>query len=132
MQRGPVLSVAGDQFQLSGEPFDMWGIRTASATATDAQCEHLVAQLDEYRAHGVNTVTVFYTGCSGASYDPFSPDGCELDADAAANPALSVFFHNKPWCQSEDEPMRFDLGGVGTVGNPGIRWYFEAVREVHP
>ena len=74
-----VLTVQAERFLLDGRPFDMWGIRTASGTQDDAQCDHLLAQLDEYKAHGVNTVTVFYMGCPGASYDPFSPDGRRLD-----------------------------------------------------
>ena len=67
------------RFLLDGRPFDMWGIRTASGTQDDDQCDHLLAQLDDYKAHGVNTVTVFYMGCRGASYDPFSPDGRRID-----------------------------------------------------
>ncbi|QDV34379.1 Serpin (serine protease inhibitor) [Tautonia plasticadhaerens] len=51
----------------------------------------------------------------------------EVEA-AAARPGLSVFFHNNPWCQQE--PMRYDLAGSGTEDDPGIRWYFEAVRGV--
>ena len=48
---------------------------------------------------------------------------------AAARPGLSVFFHSNPWCQTPDLPMRYDLGGQGTADDPGIRWYFEQVRE---
>ncbi len=309
----PTLTIANDRFLLDGQPIDLWGIRTASATASDAYCEHLIAQLDEYLAHGVNAVTVFYMGCKGAHYDPFSSDGRHVAADhqrrmqriieacdargmvlvagifyqhapfgladadavhaavrtvtaalkpyrnviinvaneqnshgyrkhadifdfndpqriiglcravhevdagrivggggyepasneiigraddvdvllfdtghpdtsqhdtaamyeryraagvvdkpminvetfggwtrhfprgvfdddlkrayieqieaAATRPGLGVFFHNNPWCQSTDEPMRYDLAGQGTPGDPGIRWYFEAVRD---
>jgi hypothetical protein len=74
-----VLSIKGDRFVYGGEPFDMWGIRTASGTMDDDQCEHLIAQFDDYLAHGVNTVTVFYMGCRGGNYDPFSPDGRRVD-----------------------------------------------------
>jgi hypothetical protein len=74
-----VLTAKSHQFFMDGKPFDMWGIRTAGATKDDAQTEHLIAQLDEYKAHGVNAVTVFYMGCSGAKYDPFSPDGFRID-----------------------------------------------------
>ncbi|MEX0887287.1 MAG: hypothetical protein WD009_12705 [Phycisphaeraceae bacterium] len=306
------LTIDGDVFHLDGRPIDLWGIRTASGTASDVYRDHLIDQLDEYLAHGVNAVTVFYMGCRGANYDPFSSDGRSVDADhqrrmeaiiqacdergmvvvagifyqhapfglkdgeavhnavrtvtgklkpyrnviinianeqnshgyrgvadvfafndperiidlcrvvhevdperivgsggyepasneaigpspdvdvllfdtgapdtsqhatgalyeryrdagtvgkpmvnvelfggwtgkfprgvfdetlkaayireieaAAARPGLSIFFHNNPWCQSTDEPMRFDLGGYGTPDDPGIRWYFEAVR----
>ena len=308
----PNLTIDGDRFLLDGKPLDLWGIRTASGTASDAQCEHLIAQLDDYLAHGVNAVAVYYMGCRGGCYDPFSSDGRRVDAGhqrrmeriieacdargmvvvagifyqhapfgladaaavheavstvaaalkpwrnviinvaneqnshgyrksaavfdfndpqriielcrtvhdvdparivggggyepasnevigrsgdvdallfdtghpdtaqhdtaalyeryraagvvdkpmvnvelfggwtrefprgvfddtlkrayieqidaAAARPGLGVFFHNDPWCQSIAEPMRYDLAGDGTPGNPGIRRYFEAVR----
>jgi hypothetical protein len=307
--RTPVLTVQGDRFQLDDRAFKPWGIRVASGTADDAQCEHLIAQLDDYVAHGVNAVTVFYMGCRGRNYDPFSPDGRQIDpghqrrmeriirecarrnmivvagifyqaapfglgdadavrqavrsvaihlkpyrnviinvcnehnsdewdkrapvfdfreperiielcrivhevdatrlvggggydhkknpiigqskdvdvllfdtagnrpssgelfqrfaaagvtnkpmlnvetfggwtknfprgvfaddvkasyfrevTDAVAEPGLSVFFHNNPWCQSQTEPMRYDLGGQGTRADPGIRWYFDFVK----
>src|SRR4051794_4630473 len=75
----PILAARGNRFFLDGRPFEMWGIRTASGTKDDAQCDHLVAQLDDYKAYGVNTIAVFYQGCRGANYDPFSPDGREVD-----------------------------------------------------
>jgi hypothetical protein len=305
----PVLSIKGESFFLDGKEVKLYGIRVASGTYTDKQTEHLISQLDEYKAHGVNAVTVFYMGCRGANYDPFSTDGKTVDAGhqermeriiracaernmvvvvgvfyqaapikltgaesfrsavatvaaglkgyrniiinvcneqnsgewskyaklydlrkpeniielcrivrktdpqrivggggydhdksivigkspdvdvllfdtagfedsaklykrfreagvkdkpivnvetfggitknyprgefpdelkrhymrevdaAAANGGLSVFFHNNPWCQSTDKPMRYDLAGQGSKGDPGIRWYFEYVRS---
>ena len=73
------LTVQGDRLLLDGQPFDMWGIRAASGTMDQKQTDHLIAQLDDFLAHGVNAVTVFYMGCSGGWYDPFSPDGKKLD-----------------------------------------------------
>jgi len=52
----------------------------------------------------------------------------EVDA-AVRIPGLSIFFHNNPWCQNQEERMRYDLGGAGTKESPGIRWYFEYVRQ---
>lgn len=51
--------------------------------------------------------------------------------DAAGEPGLSVFMHNNQWMQGpgEDQPLRYDLAGYGTEEDPGIRWYFEAVRQ---
>jgi hypothetical protein len=40
----------------------------------------LIAQLDDYKAHGLNAVTVFYQGSRSAHYDPFTPDGHDVDA----------------------------------------------------
>lgn len=306
----PELTIEGDRFLLDGEPFDMWGSRVGSATQNDSLTQHLIDQLDEYLAHGVNTLSTYYMGTRGRNSDPFAPDGTsvdpehqrrteriieeaaargmvvvvgifyqhapfglrdaeavrnavrtvteslrpysniiinianeqnspgwrdteeifdfrdperiielarlvkEVDADrlvggggyehpknivigrspdidallfdqlgpdpdsgelydhfvangvtgkpivnvelfggwtgrfergifpdslkrtylieveaAAARPGLYVFFHNNPWHQSQDQPIRYDLAGYGTRGDPGIRWYFEAVRE---
>jgi hypothetical protein len=74
------LEVSGLQFLLDGKPFDMWGIRTASASQTDDGAEHLINQLDDYRKHGVNTVSVYYMGSNGGYSDPFSADGATIDA----------------------------------------------------
>ena len=303
------LTIDGERWLFDGRPFDLWGIRTASGTMDDDQCRHLTDQFDAYLAHGVNAVTVFYQGCRGGNYDPFTPDGTAVDPghqermerivqaaaergmvvivgifyqaapigladadavrnavravtdglqpyrniiinvcnepnsgewrkfpafdfndpqrvielcrlvhevdpdrivggggydhtlnpiigrcddvdvllfdtagiehgsgalfdrfrangvtgkpmvnvetfggwtkqflrgvfdadvrqayfreidDALARPGLSVFFHNNPWCQSQTDPLRYDLGGQGTPDDPGIRWYFERVRE---
>lgn len=75
-----MLSVRGDRFLVQGKEVDLWGIRAASGTMHQAQTDHLMAQLDAYVRYGVNAVTVFYMGCSGGFYDPFSPDGKVLDA----------------------------------------------------
>jgi hypothetical protein len=74
------LTVDGRRFLLDGRPFDMWGIRVASASQSDALTDHLIAQLDEYRRHGVNTVSVYVMGSSGGYSDPFTPDGNALDS----------------------------------------------------
>lgn len=54
----------------------------------------------------------------------------EIDA-AFLHPGLSVFFHSNPWCQgpSMGLPTHFDLAGQGTSEDPGIRWWFEYVRQ---
>ncbi|MBW3625136.1 MAG: hypothetical protein KY468_17200, partial [Armatimonadetes bacterium] len=51
--------------------------------------------------------------------------------DVARHEGLYVHFHNNPWCQGVDigEENRYDLGGRGTTDDPGIRWYFEAVKQ---
>ena len=74
-----ILSARGGEFLLDNNPFDMWGIRVASASQSDELTEHLIAQLDDYLAHGVNTVDVFLQGSSGGYSDPFLDDGKQLD-----------------------------------------------------
>lgn len=117
---GPVVTTDGNRLCLDGEPVDLWGIRTSSATKSDEQCEHLIDQLDEYAAHGVNAVTVFYQGCSGTSYDPFAPDGSGLDAahrhrmerivEACVERELlviaGIFYQNAPFGLADHEAVR--------------------------
>jgi hypothetical protein len=54
---------------------------------------------------------------------------------AAGTPGFSLFGHLPGWFQgpSRDPSFdnRFDLGGDGTRGSPGVRWYFEAVARAH-
>ncbi|MEN9578981.1 MAG: hypothetical protein RJA70_1990 [Pseudomonadota bacterium] len=80
----PKLAVQGPAFVLDGLPFDMWGIRVASATMSAALTAHLIAQLDDYLAYGVNTITVFYQGSNGGNHDPFTADGVAVDPEHAA------------------------------------------------
>jgi hypothetical protein len=82
VEKKGILSIDGKQFALDGEPFDMWGIRVGSATMNDTYMNHLIDQLDDYKAYGVNTLTVFYMGTSGGFENPFTTDdGRELDPD---------------------------------------------------
>jgi hypothetical protein len=74
-----VLTLQGDQFLYDGRPFDMWGIRVASASQSQQVTNHLIAQLNDYKAHGVNTVAVFYQGSTGGYSNPFSSDGMRVD-----------------------------------------------------
>ncbi len=67
-------------FRVDGRPFTMWGMRVASASQTPALTEALIANLDDYREHGLNTITVFYQGSSGGYSDPFAADGRGMDA----------------------------------------------------
>jgi len=70
-----VLAIDSNRFRYDGELIDIYGIRCASAIGTDEYTEALVTQLDNYKSHGVNAITVFYQGSSGGHYDPFTPDG---------------------------------------------------------
>jgi len=64
---------------LDSRPFPLWGIRVASASQTQPLTDQLIANLDDYRAHGVNAVSLFYMGSLGLHTDPFSPDGTQID-----------------------------------------------------
>ena len=54
----------------------------------------------------------------------------EIEA-AGERPGLSVHMHSNPWFQAVAQGFenRFDLGGNGTPGNPGVRWYFDNIRK---
>ena len=78
---GPDLTVRGNRFFLDGSAFDMWGIRVASASQNERLTSDLIENLDEYRAHGVNSLAVFYMGSRGANSDPFSADGLRVDPE---------------------------------------------------
>jgi len=76
---GGTLGVAGQRFVMDSKPFKMWGIRVASASQDERLTEHLIAQLDDYAWHGVNSVSVYYMGSSAGFGDPFSPGGGAID-----------------------------------------------------
>ena len=116
----PVLTTQGPQFLLDGSPFDMWGIRVGSASQNVANTDHLLAQLDDYLAHGVNTVTVFYAGTRGGNSNPFSADGLTVDpahqarmerilrATAERNmvTVVGIFYQNAPFGLQNAEAVR--------------------------
>lgn len=74
------LSIEGNQFHLNGKPFKMWGIRVASASQGDSLTDRLIANLDEYKASGINTISVFAQGSSGAYSDAFLNNGLNIDS----------------------------------------------------
>jgi hypothetical protein len=76
-----VLTVKGDLFFMDGKPFDMWGVRVASASQSDSLTDHLIAQLDDYSRYGVNTIDVFFQGSSGGFSDPFLKSGKQIQKD---------------------------------------------------
>lgn len=76
-----VLSVKGELFFLNNRPFDMWGIRVASASQSEELTNHLIAQLDDYKRYGINTIDVFWQGSSGGFSDPFLANGKKIKPD---------------------------------------------------
>ena len=76
---GVAITRSGTVFLLDGQPFTMWGMRVASASQTPALTNQLIANLDAYKANGLNTITVFYQGSSGGFTDPFTANGLGMD-----------------------------------------------------
>ena len=73
------LKVEGELFSLDGKPFDMWGVRVASASQTEKYTQSLIANLDDYKASGINCISVFLQGSSGGYSDPFEKGGLSID-----------------------------------------------------
>ena len=74
-----VLEIEGEAFLLNGKSFDMWGARVASASQREAYTNDLVSNLDDYKAIGVNCISVFVQGSSGGFSDPFGAGGTSID-----------------------------------------------------
>lgn len=74
-----VIKVDGKFFTLNGKPFDMWGVRVASASVTESATNEFIAHLDEYKSYGINSFSVFLQGSSGIAIDPFNADGTAIE-----------------------------------------------------
>ena len=74
-----VLEIEGEAFLLDGKPFDMWGVRMASASQSEAYTTDLIANLDDYKSSGINCISVFVQGSSGGFTDPFGANGASID-----------------------------------------------------
>lgn len=57
-----VLAVKGSDIRLNGHPVKILGLRCSNALVSDAATEQLIGQLDGFKSHGVNTVSVFFMG----------------------------------------------------------------------
>lgn len=73
------LKIDGQFFTLNNKPFDMWGVRVASASQTDEYTQSLIKNLDEYKKVGINCISVFLQGSSGGYSDPFGENGKTID-----------------------------------------------------
>lgn len=72
------LKVKGQFFTLDDEPFDMWGVRVASATQKNKYAKSLIKNLDDYKSEGINTLSVYLQGSSGGYSDPFYDGGKKI------------------------------------------------------
>lgn len=75
------LSIKGHSFYFNEKPFDMWGVRVASASQSEKFTEALLSNLDEYKAEGINTISVYLQGSSGGYSDPFYNGGKKIKKD---------------------------------------------------
>ncbi|MCD6354744.1 MAG: cellulase family glycosylhydrolase, partial [Prolixibacteraceae bacterium] len=75
------LSIKGHFFYLDGKPFDMWGVRVASASQNDAFTKELISNLNDYKMVGINTITVYLQGSSGGFSEPFFNNGSSINSE---------------------------------------------------
>ena len=75
------LKIEGHSFFLDERPFDMWGVRVASASQNDKHTHALISNLDGYKASGINTISVFLQGSSGGYSEPFYDGGKQIEKD---------------------------------------------------
>ena len=94
-----------------------------------------------FRAEGVPDKPIVNVELFGGWTRMFTPQGVytsegkeihfkEIEA-AKKRPGLYVHLHSNPWFQgvAQDFENRFDLGGNGTSEDPGVRWYFNKIKE---
>jgi len=75
------LTIKGHNFYLDGKPFDMWGVRVASATQNDEFTKSLISNLDDYKTSGINCISIYVQGSSGGYSDPFFDGGKKIEKD---------------------------------------------------
>ncbi len=74
-----ILEIDNEAFLLDGKSFDMWGVRVASASQSEAYTTDLISNLDDYKSIGINCISVFLQGSSGGFSDPFGARGLSVD-----------------------------------------------------
>ncbi|MDX1285152.1 MAG: cellulase family glycosylhydrolase, partial [Draconibacterium sp.] len=75
------LSIKGHSFYLDNIPFDMWGVRVASASQSNEYTDALITNLADYKASGINTISVFLQGSSGGYSEPFLDGGKKIKSE---------------------------------------------------
>ena len=135
-----VLSIEGSAFFMDGKPFNMWGIRVASATEDGQSLAHLSAQLDDYSKYGVNTLAVVI----GIFYQRVPEDRIRLqDWEASVNAVRTVaewlkkrnfrnvilnianeqnssYYRDKPWSRVGNPDDILYLCRTAKEANPGL------------
>lgn len=110
------LKVKGEIFTFDDKPFDMWGVRVASASQYEQFTQSLIANLDDYKALGINTISVFLQGSSGGFSDPFQDNGKSVDP---AHWQRMVQINEA--CQQRDMVVVVGIFYQRAVGDPEIR-----------
>ncbi len=103
--------------------------------------QHSGWHYDYFRSQGVVDKPIINVELFGGWTGQFIPQGVytpegkkihlqEID-EALKRPGLYVHFHSNTWMQGifDGWPIRYDLAGQGTPQDPGIRWWFEYLRN---
>jgi hypothetical protein len=69
-----VLTVKGTETLLNGVPFLVKGFRMSNSAVNDQATDNLIAQLDTYKANGLNTVSIFFQGSRYTKVVGYLPD----------------------------------------------------------
>ncbi len=103
--------------------------------------QHSGWHYDYFRAQGVVDKPIINVELFGGWTGQFIPPGVYTEAgkkihlqeidEAIKRPGLYVHFHSNPWMQGvlDGYPIRYDVDGLGTAKDPGIRWWFEYLRS---
>jgi len=111
-----ILKVEGEMFTFDGKPFDMWGVRVASASQSDDFTRQLINNLNDYKSMGINTISVFFQGSSGGFSDPFLENGKSIDT-AHWQRMVQII----EACQQRDMVVVVGVFYQRAVGDPEIR-----------
>ncbi len=96
---------------------------------------------DYYQSQGVINKPMINVEIFGGWTKRFTPPGVypmkgkhihlQEIREAKKRPGLWVHLHANLWCQglADGYPIRYNLGGNGTVDDPGIRWWFEELGQ---
>ncbi|XOV93799.1 MAG: cellulase family glycosylhydrolase [Bacteroidota bacterium] len=103
--------------------------------------QHSGWHYDYFKSQGVPEKPIINVELFGGWTGQFIPQGVyteegkkihlqEID-EALKRPGLYVHFHSNTWMQGvlDGYPTRYDVGGFGTMKDPGIRWWFEYLRK---
>lgn len=121
-----VLTIDGHNFKLDHKLFDMWGVRVASASQNEEYTNSLIFNLDDYKASGINCISVFLQGSSGGFSDPFRNKGKSVD-DGHMNRIIRIIEE----CASREMVVIVGIFYQRTLKDPMIRMLNseEAIRN---
>jgi len=110
---GYTFAVRGGKTRLNGRAIRLIGLRCSNALISDAKAAELIDHLDEFRAHGVNTVSVFFMGSRFGDVKGYRRDG-SLDPAYAARMGRII--------EAADRRGMIVLVGCLYWGNSKAKW----------